>query len=134
MIRELAQQFHRFEIQLGDVQVFPVSDVIHVSVAQGTEQLRQMHDTMNIDGLRVDEPFSYSPHVTLAQDLHSDEVDELTRVARSRWAECSFPTRFRAEKIVFVQNTRRNEWQDLGECLLDEDDAKSRELTDLLAG
>jgi hypothetical protein len=36
---------------------------------------------------------------------------------------------------VFVQNTRRNEWIDLGECRLGQDDARLvGELTDLLIG
>jgi hypothetical protein len=62
-------------------------------------------------------------------------VDELTRVARARWAEYSFPKTFRVDNAVFVQNTRRNGWIDLGECRLGHDDARLvRELTDLLVG
>jgi hypothetical protein len=57
-------------------------------------------------------------------------VDELLHVARSRWAECPAPKTFRAEKIVFVQNTRQNEWLDLGECELERVGA----LKDLLVG
>jgi hypothetical protein len=39
-------------------------------------------------------------------------------VARARWAEFPTSKKLCVEKIVFVQNTRRNEWLDLGECLL----------------
>jgi 2'-5' RNA ligase len=109
-MRTLAKRFSAFEIQLGNIDVFPVTDVIYLQVAAGTETLKQMHEVMNAGALAFREDFPYHPHVTLGQELKPDEVDELVHVARSRWAECPGPKTFRAEKIVFVQNTRRNEW------------------------
>jgi hypothetical protein len=54
-------------------------------------------------------------------------------VARARWAECPFPKQFRVDRVVFVQNTRRNGWIDLGECRLGHDESRlMRELTDLV--
>ena len=135
LVRWFAPQFESFEVDLTSVEVFPVSDVIYVDIAGGSEQMTQMHAAMNADGLRFQEAFSYHPHVTLAQNLQPDQVDELTRVARARWAECSFPKKFLVDKAVFVQNTRRNEWIDLGECRLGYDESKLvGELMDLLVG
>jgi 2'-5' RNA ligase len=133
VVRNLAPQFAPLEIQLSGIDVFPVSDVIYVQITTGSEELKRMHAAMNVEGLRRQEGFPYHPHVTLAQDLKPDEVDELLRVARSRWAESTFPKTFRAEKVVFVQNTRRNQWVDLGECELGRRESKLvGELTDLL--
>ena len=133
LVRWFAPQFAPFEVDLTDVDVFPVSDVIYVNIARGSEQLCRMHASMNAAGLRFQEAFPYHPHVTLAQKLQPDQVDELTRVARARWTEYSLPKTFRVEQAVFVQNTRRNEWIDLGECRLGNDDSKLvGELTDLL--
>jgi 2'-5' RNA ligase len=135
LVRWFAPQFVPFDVELTGVEVFPVSDVIYVNIAGGAEQLNHMHATLNSDGLRFPDPFTYHPHVTLAQKLQPDQVDELTRVARARWAECPFPKTFRVDKVVFVQNTRRSEWIDLGECRLGHDDAKLvQELTDLQVG
>lgn len=135
VIRTQASRFGPFEVQMADVQVFPVSDVIYVNISAGSEQLRQLHAAMNVEGLGMRDAFDYHPHVTLAQDMQPDEVDELTRVASSRWAEFSFAKSFRAEKVFFVQNTRRNEWVDLGECTLGQGEARLvGELTDLLVG
>jgi 2'-5' RNA ligase len=117
-IRTVAPEFSPFEIELTSVEVFPVSDVIYIKVAAGSEELRRMHAAMNISGLYFQEAFPYHPHVTLAQDLKPDELDELASVARARWAEFSSSKKLCVEKIVFVQNTRRNQWLDLGECLL----------------
>jgi len=131
-IRALAPQFPPFDVQLGGVEVFPRSDVIYLSIAQGSEVLRQMHDVLDVGGLRYKEDFPYHPHVTLAQELKTDEVDELTRVAKQRWADFSFSTSFHVDKVVFVQNTRWKEWVDLGESRLGDGESKLvGELTDL---
>jgi 2'-5' RNA ligase len=133
LVRWFAPQFAPFDVNLTNVEVFPVSDVIYVNIAAGAEQLTQMHAAMNADGLRFPDAFSYHPHITLAQNLQPDQVDELTRVARTRWAECPHARTFRVDKAVFVQNTRNSGWIDLGECRLGHDDAKLvNEFTDLL--
>ena len=129
-IRTLAKQFAPFDIQLGNIDVFPVSDVIYIQIAAGGEALKQMHDAMNAGALPYQEDFPYLSHITLAQELKPDEVDELVHVARSRWAECPFPKTFRAGKVVFVQRTRQNQWVDLAECELE----RVGDLKDLLVG
>jgi 2'-5' RNA ligase len=135
LISALAPRFAPFDVALSNIEIFPVSDVIYVNVQAGSDELKRMHDAFSIDGLRFQEPFSYQPHVTLAQELQTDELDELIGVARARWAEFSGAKSFRVEKAVFVQNTRRNEWVDLGECSLGQTDSRLvGELTDLLAG
>jgi len=118
VIRETAPQLAPFDVELNGVDVFPVSDVIYIKLSAGSEELRRMHAALNRNGLYFKEEFSYHPHITLAQDLKPDELDELSSVARARWAEFSFAKKFRVEKVVFVQNTRRNQWLDLGECQL----------------
>ncbi len=134
VVKNLAARFTPFEVRMTDVEVFPVSDVIYVSVGKGGEQLRLMHDVLAVDGLEFAEQFAYHPHVTLAQELKPDELDELVAVARARWAEFALDKSFRVEKIAFVQNTRRNEWIDLAECALGQSDSEvSGELTGLLA-
>jgi len=123
-IRSLAPRYAPFDLQLAEVRVFPRSDVIFISISTGCDELVRMHDAMNIDGLRFQEAYSYHPHITLAQDLKTDEVDELTTVARARWAEFQTSKTLRVDKVVFVQNTRRGEWVDLGECCLGKSESK----------
>jgi len=94
-----------------------------------------MHDALNVDGLKYTEPYPYHPHITLAQDLKGDEVDELARVARARWTEYTQPKTFRVDDVFFVQNTRRKQWLDLGESALGHPESRLvGELVDLLAG
>jgi len=134
-VRTLAPRFAPFEVEMTSVEVFPVSDVIYVNIGLGGKPLQEMHAAVNCEGLHFKETYRYHPHVTLAQDLKPDELDELVHVARVRWAEYSFTKCFQVEKVVFVQNTRRNNWVDLGECLLGQTGSKLvGELTDLLVG
>jgi 2'-5' RNA ligase len=134
-VRTLAPLYAPFEVEMTQLEVFPVSDVIHIEIGGGREDMERMHDGLNVDGLKYAEPYPFHPHVTLAQDLKSDEVDELARVARVRWAECKLPRTFRVEKVYFVQNTRRKEWLDLGESALGHPESRLvGELVDLLTG
>ena len=123
-IRRLIPHFAPFEVELAQVEIFPKSDVIYLGVGGGSDELKRMHDALDIDGMRFDELYQYHPHVTLAQDLQHDVVSEMADLARARWAEFRFDRNFRVEKAVFVQNTDCNDWLDLGECTLGQRDAK----------
>jgi 2'-5' RNA ligase len=134
-VRTLAPRFAPFDIELTEVEVFPVSDVIHIGIGRGREDLERLHAALNADGLKFAEPYSYHPHITLAQELKGDEVDELARVARARWAESTVPKTFRVDEVFFVQNTRRKQWLDLGESALGHPESRLvGELVDLLTG
>jgi 2'-5' RNA ligase len=111
----LAEQFEPFTVELAGVDVFPHSDVIHIALSSGHDQLRRMHDAMNVDGLFFKEAYPYHPHITLAQNLKPDELDELIRVAHQRWKDFPRPRSFRVETLTFVQATRWKEWIDLRE-------------------
>jgi 2'-5' RNA ligase len=78
----------------------------------------QLHDILNRGRVSFEEPFRFHPHVTLAQNLTSDQVDELSEVARRRWAEYTGSRGFRVETVTFVQNTRWSGWRDLAETTL----------------
>jgi 2'-5' RNA ligase len=133
-IRTLAPGFAPFDVEMTQVEVFPVSDVIYIGIGRGRNEMERTHAGLNVNGLSCQEPFPYHPHITLAQDLKGDEVDELARVARARWAECPLPRTFRVDEVFFVQNTRRKEWLDLGECALGHPESRLvGELVDLLS-
>ena len=134
-VRTLAPQFAPFDVEMTQVEVFPVSDVIYVGIGRGREDMRACTTRSTSMASEFSEPYPYHPHITLAQDLKGDEVDELARVARARWAECTLPKTFRVENLFFVQNTRRKEWLDLGESALGHPESRLvGELVDLLTG
>jgi 2'-5' RNA ligase len=116
-LREAAYYLKPIDISLDGVEIFPVSDVIYIAI-HGREGLLKMHDTLNVGKLACKEPFPYHPHVTLAQNLKPDQVDELGEVARRRWREYKGNKVLRVETITFVQNTKWHGWVDLAETVL----------------
>jgi 2'-5' RNA ligase len=113
-----------FEIELTNIQIFPVTDVIYIEVGDGTSELRRMHAAMNSGPLKFEDPFPYHPHVTLAQELCHDHVAAAQELAGRRWHEFRGSRRVRAERAVFVQNTIGDRWIDLAEYSLGRDSSR----------
>jgi 2'-5' RNA ligase len=114
-VRQCAAGRPPFDVTLGAIRRFPVTNVIYIELAHGTDEFFAMHDAMNCDALEFAEPFQYHPHVTLAQEIPPALVEEVDRKAHQLWAEYDGPRTFRAERMAFVQNTLGNCWIDLAE-------------------
>jgi 2'-5' RNA ligase len=116
--RKLTESWAPFDVQLTGIQMFPVTNVIYIEVGDGASELRRMHAAMNLTDLAFDEPFTYHPHITLAQEIPHDGVGEAIALAQRRWEEFQGPRVFRAEQVTFVQSTLTNCWIDLDEYSL----------------
>jgi len=114
----IAESWQPFEVQLTDIAIFPVTNVIYLEVGKGSDDLNEMHRRMNADGLAFDEPFTYHPHTTLAQEILPGDVAEAAELARRRWREFHGPRSFEANHAVFVESTQLNCWDDLAEYSL----------------
>ena len=114
--RELAlrlQEVPPFRVELGDVEIFPVTQVVYLSVVSGGTELKRLHEMLNSGRLAFEEPFDYHPHVTLAQDVDADGVALTAERACARWREFKQGRSFVVDKLTFVQNTLGNLWTDL---------------------
>ena len=116
--RLMAGEFAPFEIEAGDLALFLPTQVIYLEIARGAEQLHRMHDALGRGSLSFDEPFPYHPHITVAQELDPDNVRSAYEHAARRWQAHTGPRTFRADKVMFVQNTSKNHWIDLAELSL----------------
>jgi 2'-5' RNA ligase len=105
--------FSRFDLQLTDVQIFKSTSVVYLGVGQGRDSVLRMHDALNREELEFQEPFTFHPHITLAQDLSPDTVEEIASVAAARWAEFEGLRSFEINHLTFVQNTVQNCWVNL---------------------
>jgi len=108
------------EIELGDVEIFPVSQAIYLSLARGADAIERLHHRLNAGQLEFAEPFTFHPHVTLAQEVKPERLDEVVAHARKVWQEWNGARRFLAERLVFVQNgvseNGLSQWIDLAKC------------------
>jgi 2'-5' RNA ligase len=116
--RNLTGGWAPFDVELTAIRIFERTKVVYIDVGAGASELYKLHSAMNRSALAFDEPFTYHPHITLAQEIPPDRVTELTDLARRRWEEYDGPRSFRAERAVFVQNTKSNCWLDLAEYSL----------------
>ena len=107
------QDFAPFDVDLGDIEVFPGTFVIYVSIQSGFGELERMHQALNFGSLAWEEPHTYHPHVTVVQELAPVDVLNAAQFARWRWSEFKHSRTVRVDRLTFVQNTVENSWADL---------------------
>jgi len=118
-LRSSSRHSAAFEVSLGAVEVFPVTNVVYVAIAGGLADLHAMHGKLNGGGLQYAEPFPYHPHITLAQEIPPAEHAGVLELCLARWNEYDGPRQFPVETLTFVQNTTRCGWLDLAEARLE---------------
>ena len=116
--RQLTEAWAPFDVELTDVQVFPATEVVYLGVGAGAAELSNLHHAMNHGALQFNEPYSYHPHITLAQEIPPEHRNAVRELACRRWREFRGPRTFRADRAVFVQNTVNHCWIDLAEYTL----------------
>jgi 2'-5' RNA ligase len=127
-VRETMAAREPFDISLAGIGIFPITNVIYLELGKGATEMHSLHSAMNSDALKFDEPFQYHPHITLVQDVPSDQVQSLSTKAREMWASFDGPRSFRADRATFVQNTLGYCWIDLAEYELG---AKKKDLVEV---
>lgn len=106
------------ELELGEIEVFPVTSVIYLSIRSGREQLIALHDHLVQGVLAYKEPYEYHPHITLAQGLTGDELAAGVEHARKRWRAFQGTRKFTLDSMTFVRSVVKDNWMDLGEVSL----------------
>ncbi|HML15550.1 MAG TPA: 2'-5' RNA ligase family protein [Bryobacteraceae bacterium] len=107
------QDFQPFRVKLGEIQIFPVTQVIYLSITEGYHELLRLHAALNAGRVSFQEPFEFHPHVTLAQDLDQDRVVAAVELAAGRWHAFLQSRTYIVDRLTFVQNTLGNRWKDL---------------------
>ena len=117
-VRQLVAQFEPFDVRLGDIQVFPTTQVIYLSVASGACELTSMHDVLNTGFFEQEEAHKYLPHITLGQQLAPESFERCVEMSRRRWEEFGVPPSVGIETLTLVQQRVDCSWEDLAELAL----------------
>jgi 2'-5' RNA ligase len=104
-----------FEVGLGPVMRFPVTDVVYIAVAEGRDELERVHGRLNQGALAATEPFHFHPHVTLAQEVEPDRIEDTFRSATTQWTEWPGERSFPVERLTFVRNGGGEGWVTVAE-------------------
>lgn len=118
-LRASSRHQSAFQVALGEIEVFPVTNVIYVGISGGLNELHLMHGKLNAGALQYAEPFPYHPHITLAQEISEVEHAAVHQLCLARWKEYTGPREFPVETLTFVQNTTTLGWLDLAETRLE---------------
>jgi len=118
-IQNAGRHHSAFEVALGKIEVFPITNVIYIALGSGVADLTAMHSKLNTNALSYTEPYPYHPHITLAQELTEEHHPEAHALCLARWQEYCGPRKFPVETLTFVQNTTTCGWVDLAETRLE---------------
>lgn len=104
-IHTILGQARSFRLGVGEVKVFPTSEVVYVAIEDGLEQLQELHGQLNQGLCKAPELWRFEPHITLAQDLEPAAVPAAFDLAVRRWREYSGPRSFTLDHLTFVRRT-----------------------------
>jgi 2'-5' RNA ligase len=108
-----ATEFSDFEVELGEVEIFPVSKVVFIGIKRGEQELRELYRSLNRGSVQFREPYPYHPHVTLAQKFPVEDLNRIYELASRRWREYRHSRAFPVDTLDFVKNLYGNHWRDL---------------------
>jgi hypothetical protein len=114
----LATRFGDFEVELGDVEMFPQSKVIYIGLRRGELELHRMYRALNQGAVSFCEPYPYHPHITLVQNVDPQQVPPMFQMATLRWKQYSGPRMFTVHTLDFVKNLQGSCWKDLASISL----------------
>jgi 2'-5' RNA ligase len=94
-------------VELGEVSLFPETNILYLEVAKGAGDLRELHEVLNAGSLRHDERFEYSPHVTISGPMAEQDVEKGRQQAQADCSSSGMNFRFTVSDVVFL-------WQQAG--------------------
>jgi 2'-5' RNA ligase superfamily len=107
-----------FEIEFGEVESFiPTTPTVFIRVAHKGYRMRELHDSLNAEGLSYTEPLVYMPHLTIAKLANMERAREVFDLAADRWHNYQGPRKARIEGVTFVKGRDCN-WTDIEEISL----------------
>jgi 2'-5' RNA ligase len=107
-----------FHVELGDVTTFlPITPTVYIEVKEASSLMVALHDQLCGKGLRCDECWPYTPHVTILKAETDQQARVAYEVAHERWAEFFGSRRVAVEELMFVRE-ENGRWQDIAPVLL----------------
>ena len=110
-------------IEATQVKVFENTGVVYLAVGSGSTQLKRMHERLNMNGAAFTERHPFHPHITLAQGLKGERLDQIRELASRQWSDYTAARFFIVKNFALVRNTIHDEWIDLKKLTLQPNDS-----------
>ena len=114
-MRSILERFEAFDVVADGVSIFPATHVLKLTINEGRNELRTLHDILNTGPFGREENYPYVPHITLCLGVPEDKVVESAKMATARWQEFGGAARLRVDAVTFVQQREDETWADLEE-------------------
>jgi 2'-5' RNA ligase len=102
-----------FQVTLGQIDVFPVSNVIFLGIESGQELVKTLNERFSEGVLEHECTYPFHPHVTIAQDFEEQDVDAHLAKARQIWEAWKGSRTFTVDRLSFVHHAVLDHWADL---------------------
>ena len=115
-----------FTVELGGVNTFlPTTPTVFIEVRQAAYRMRHLHDELCGRGLRCQENWPYTPHLTIVKTERDEDALAALAIARERWARFPGERSVRVEELMFVRE-HGGVWQDVAPLSLGRGQLSSR--------
>jgi 2'-5' RNA ligase len=105
-LADAAAAHHSFVMHLAGTGTFrPLSPVVFIQIATGVSDCEVLEQRIRADVLARELEFPYHPHVTVAQGISDERLDEAYE------GLSDFVARFRVESVVLFSRDAEGRWQ-----------------------
>jgi 2'-5' RNA ligase len=94
--------------------------VLKLTIEQGANELRTLHDLLGTGPFDGQDKFAYTPHITLCKDDDPERVHEILDLAQERWRHFGASAELWIDTLTFVQQRSDETWADLDDLTLGE--------------
>jgi 2'-5' RNA ligase len=102
-----------FDVELGNVETFlPNTPTVYIEVKQAAYRMRELHDQLCGRGLRCEESWPYTPHLTILKTDEDEQARAALAIARERWSQFPGKRHVHVEELMFVRE-HDGCWQDV---------------------
>src|SRR5271169_2573024 len=97
-LEEACSQVVPFNVELGEVDTFlPLTPTVFIQVKRAASRMCELHDQLCGRGLRCEESWPYTPHLTILKTDTDEQARAAYEIARQQWE------RFPGKRQVYVE-------------------------------
>lgn len=112
-LKEACLHADPFSVELGDVATFlPRTPTVFIEVKKSASLMKELHNQVCGGGLDCEEPWPYTPHLTILKADNDDQARAAYEIAQARWSKFVGQRKVEVAELVFVRE-QDGSWCDI---------------------